>query len=65
MPMTMETYTKVRVMARARGVTLGAIADKLGVTPSTISYVINNNPTISYLAKIANVLGVPLKDLIR
>ncbi len=61
----METYTKVRVTARERGVTLGAVADKMGVAPSTLSTAINNNPTIETLAKIADALGVPLREIIR
>lgn len=57
---------------KAQGFTLDAVAKEMqgregakGITRAAMSQLINGNPSISKLKEIANIMGVPLWDLIR
>ena len=57
---------------KAQGFTLDAVAKEMqgregakGITRAAMSQLINGNPSISKLKEIADIIGVPLWDLIR
>lgn len=60
-----EKYTRVKDVIREQKSTLTEVAKTLGISNSTLSNTITKNPTIDTLAKIADALGVPLKELIK
>lgn len=61
----MEKYTRIKEVMREKSTTSYKTAEKMNVSIGTLSGIINGNPTISTLAKIADTLDVELKELIR
>lgn len=56
---------RIKNIVAAKGMTLKGLAEKLGITPQTLGNIVNekNNPNLSTLEKIANVLEVPVSSL--
>lgn len=54
---------RVKVIAKAKGITLESLANSLGYTRQNLTKTLANNPTISTLEKIADALGVELTEL--
>ena len=54
---------RVKKICKERGMNLKGLADKLGMTAESLSRIINGNPRIDTLEKIADTLGVPLVSL--
>ncbi|MBQ7509920.1 MAG: helix-turn-helix transcriptional regulator [Prevotella sp.] len=50
---------------KAQGFTLDSVAQEMGVTKSAMSQLVNGNPTLSKLQEIAQVLGIPVAELLR
>jgi transcriptional regulator with XRE-family HTH domain len=63
--MKTEQHTCIAEALRAAGLTLTDLAQRLDVTPASVHQYIHGNPTINVLARIADVLGCRIKDLIR
>lgn len=61
----MEKHTRIREQMRESGITLTATAERMGITKGTLSEMINRDPHISSIARIADALGVATKDLIK
>lgn len=61
----MNTHLKVKETAKAHNITITEIALRMGITKGTLSAAINGNPTINYIAKIAEAIGCSPKDLIQ
>lgn len=61
----MEKYTRVRAAIREQGKTLTGTAHKMGVTAGTLSAMISGDPRLSTVARIADALEIPTKDLIK
>ena len=60
----MNSKLYVKDICRNKGITLKTLAERLGVTPSSLSQTLSSdNPGISTLEKIAAVLGVSFLDL--
>lgn len=55
---------KIKEIAKAKGITITELAEKLGVTQVTLSRTINGNPTIQTLLKISEILDCDIRDLI-
>lgn len=55
---------RIKEVAKAKGVTLTEVAQKLGISKVSLSNSINGNPTIETLTKIASVLDVDVRELI-
>ncbi|MEW1839303.1 XRE family transcriptional regulator [Nonomuraea angiospora] len=57
---------RLRALRRARGATLAALADEIGLTASTLSRLENGKlrPTLEQLLPLARAHGVPLDDLV-
>ena len=54
---------RVKEICKSKGLLMEELANKLGVTPNTLTRNINGNPTIETLEKIADTLGVPVSEL--
>lgn len=60
------TATRIRQIRKRRGLTLQALADKVGTTPQTIQRLETDNMTVSvdWLQRIGNALGLPPAQLL-
>lgn len=55
---------RIKEICKAKGLKLSNLAEKLGINPVSLSAAINGNPTIGWLQKVADILGVEVADLI-
>ncbi|SDE48393.1 helix-turn-helix domain-containing protein [Riemerella columbipharyngis] len=55
---------RIKEIAKEKGISMGEIAQKLGISPVGFSKTINGNPTLETLLKIASVLDVDVLELI-
>ena len=46
------------------GFTISKVAELMGVTQPALSKMLDGNPTINKLQEIANIIGVPLPELV-
>ncbi len=53
----------VKRIIKEKGYTVTSLAEKLEMTQVSLSRIINGNPTVDTLQKIANALEVDVKDL--
>ena len=58
----MENF-RFKEILKEKGMTAGAVAEKLGITPGALSQIINGNPTFEKLHRIAAALGVEVAEL--
>ena len=55
---------RVKTLCKEKGITMAQLAEKISVTPSALSQMLNNgNPNLSTLEKIADALDVAITDL--
>ena len=54
---------RVKDVCKEKGILMKDLADKLGINRISLTSMINGNPTISTLEKIATALGVHVSDL--
>ena len=56
---------RIKNIIAAKGMTIKAVAEKMGITPQTLGTIVNekNNPNITTLDRIAKVLEVPVSSL--
>ena len=52
----------IKKVARAYGVTMVQVAEKMGISKGGLSQLINGNPTIASLRSIANAIGCEVGD---
>lgn len=55
----------IKEVIKSRGYTVTSLAEKIGMTQVSLSRIINGNPTVETLEKIALALGVDVKDLFK
>ena len=59
------TKLRVKEICKEKGMTLAALADKMGVTASAVTqYLKSDNLSLGTLLKLSSILGVKLDDLI-
>ena len=54
---------RIKEIAKAKGITMGDIAKKIGISPVNLSASLNGNPTLNRLQEVADVLDVDVPDL--
>ena len=55
--------SKIRVICKENGLTMADLADRLGITPVSLSQSLAGNPTYSRLKDIADILNVDIVEL--
>lgn len=53
---------RVKEVIKEKGMTAVEVAERMGISQSSLSRALNNNTTVEMLQKIANVLGVDIAD---
>ena len=54
---------EIKQVIKEKGYSVTSLAKKIGMTQVSLSRIINGNPTVETLEKIANALDVDIKDL--
>ncbi len=53
----------IKSKIKEKGYTVTSLAEKMNITQVSLSRIINGNPTVDTLPKIATILDVDIKDL--
>lgn len=54
---------RIKEVIKAKGLTVDAVAKRMGIIPSALSQSINGNPTVEKLYSIASAIGVDVREL--
>ncbi|VBB48204.1 DNA-binding helix-turn-helix protein [uncultured Paludibacter sp.] len=54
---------RIKEICKEKGITIGELAEKIGMMRESLSRTINGNPTLESLEKISNALDVPITEL--
>ncbi len=54
---------RIKEVIKEKGLTVGAVASRMGVVPQALSRVINGNPTVEMVERVAAAIGVPVSEL--
>ena len=54
---------RIKEIAKAKGITMGEIADKMGINPVNLSASLYGHHTLNRLQEVAVILGVEISDL--
>ena len=60
-----ENELRIREIMLEKGISVNEMSEKLGITRQSFYSIVNGNPTISTLAKIAEILVVTVKKLFK
>lgn len=60
-----ENELRIREIMLEKGISVNEMSEKLGITRQSFYSIVNGNPTMSTLAKIAEILGVTVKQLFK
>ena len=60
-----ENKLRIREVMLEKGISVNEMSEKLGITRQSFYSIVNGNPTMSTLAKIAEILGVTVKKLFK
>ena len=60
-----ENELRIREIMLEKGISVNEMSEKLGITRQSFYSIVNGNPTMSTLAKIAEILGVTAKELFK
>lgn len=54
---------RIKELCKLKGIPMTEIAQKIGISPITLSQSLNGNPTLSRLTEVADILGVEVPEL--
>lgn len=60
-----ENELRIREIMLEKGISVNEMSEKLEITRQSFYSIVNGNPTMSTLAKIAEILGVTVKQLFK
>lgn len=60
-----ENELRIREIMLEKGISVNEMSEKLGITRQSFYSIVNGNPTMGTLAKIAEILGVTVKKLFK
>lgn len=60
-----ENKLRIREVMLEKGISVNEMSEKLGITRQSFYSIVNGNPTMSTLTKIAEILGVTVKELFK
>ena len=55
---------RIKEVIKERGMTITELADKMGINRVNLSNMVNGNPTVETLNKIADAIGCPVTELL-
>lgn len=55
----------IKEIIKSKGYSVTSLAERIGMTQVSLSRIINGNPTVETLEKIAHALDVDVRDLFR
>jgi len=55
---------RIKEVIKENGLTVAEVAQKMGVVSPALSRVINGNPTVEMLERVAKAIGVPASSLL-
>lgn len=54
---------RIKEVIKEKGMTITELADKMGINRVNLSNMVNGNPTVETLNKIADAIGCPVTEL--
>lgn len=54
---------RIKEVIKERGMTITELSDKMGINRVNLSNMVNGNPTVETLNKIADAIGCPVTEL--
>lgn len=57
------TQMRIKEVIKEKGLTSAQVAKRMGIVPEALSRVINGNPTVKMLERVATAIGVPVTEL--
>lgn len=54
---------RIKDVIKEHGLTVAEVAKRMGVVSQALSRVINGNPTVDMLERVAHAIGVPVTEL--
>lgn len=60
-----ENKLRIREVMLEKGISVNEMSEKLGVTRQSFYSIVNGNPTMDTLIRIAKILGVNIKQLFK
>lgn len=54
---------RIKEVIKEQGLTITELAEQMGINRVNLSNMVNGNPTVETLNKIADALGVPITEL--
>lgn len=54
---------RIKEICKQKGMTMGQIAERLGISPVNLSNSLNGNPTMNRLQEVADILEVEISEL--
>ena len=54
---------RIKELCKEKHITMKELAEKMGITPITLSQSLNGNPTLSRLQEVASILDVSVPEL--
>lgn len=60
-----ENELRIREIMLEKGISVNEMSEKLGIKRQSFYSIVNGNPTMSTLTKIAEILGVTVKELFK
>jgi transcriptional regulator with XRE-family HTH domain len=60
-----ENKLRIREVMLKKGISVNEMSEKLGITRQSFYSIVNGNPTMDTLIRIAKILGVNIKQLFK
>lgn len=60
-----ENKLRIREVMLEKGISINEMSEKLGITRQSFYSIVNGNPTMDTLIRIAKILGVNIKQLFK
>lgn len=60
-----ENKLRIREVILEKGISVNEMSEKLGITRQSFYSIVNGNPTMDTLIRIAKILGVNIKQLFK
>lgn len=60
-----ENKLRIREVMLEKGISVNEMSEKLGITRQSFYSIVNGNPTMDTLIRIAKILGVTVKQLFK